>query len=148
MKNWRFLKRWFAGPAHPGSLVSEADPCWWLVECAWQMQGDWGAGIMYSFCLALGRALKVQSLPRGHLISCSVLEGCCSPLFSHPVPSSSLWFLPSQLLTPYLFCATSHGPSASCTFPPHPARNLTFLAASFQITNPTFFSQMNNPLVK
>lgn len=63
VKNWCFLKRWFAGPAHPGSLASETDPCWWLLECAWQMQGDWGAGIMYSFCLAWARAFKVQSLP-------------------------------------------------------------------------------------
>ena len=53
-----FLKDGLTGPAHPGSPVSEVDPCWCLGERAWQMQGNWGTRITYSSCLAWSRAFK------------------------------------------------------------------------------------------
>lgn len=103
--------------------------------CTWQVQGGWGAGIIYSFCLALGQTCKVQPLLRGHLISGSVPEGSCLPFASLLIPSSLPLFLlraplhPSHRLRAFPVQRLIH-PSATYIFPARPVRSLTFLAAS------------------
>lgn len=124
------LKDGLAGPAHPGCPVSEVDPCWCLGERAWQMQGNWGMRIMYSSCLAWSRAFKIQPLPRGHLISCSFLEGSLASLqLLHSfilTVVASLCSHPSWTLAAYLLCAASHCPSSRCMFSPYLVKNLAF----------------------
>lgn len=95
-----FLKDGLAGPAHPGAPVSELDSCWWLGEHAWQMQGDWGTGIMYSSCSAWSRALRYSPCPgaTSFHVHCWRALTCLSSVvpFLHPYRGGFL-VLPSIL---------------------------------------------------
>lgn len=136
-KNWFFLERWFGCLCPPrilgewgGSLlvagcVSRAH------GCSWPVQGDWDAGVMYSFHLSWSRAFNVQPLPRGHLISSSFRRALAC--LSIPVPSLH----PHRCLVLMLPLHPGYwlrifsvrrptGPLARCMLPSHPMRNLTF----------------------